>query len=315
MFEHSRREFLVGSATAGLAALGSGVARAAAAADGKPLDMAIAKWSGEKNLDAEHVDLAAGKMVQQAIAAMGGMGRFVKRGDVVWVKPNIGWDRRPELAANTNPQIVARVIEMCFEAGAKVVKVGDNPVHAAQKTYFNSGIGPAAEKLGAKVVVLDKTRVRKTDIQGERVKQVALFPEILDCDLVINIPIVKHHVLAKLTMCMKNWMGIMENRPSFHQDMPTCLADLSRFMQPRARLSILDGIRVLTDHGPTGGKLEDVQVKMALAVGTDIIALDAWGTELIGRKPSEIATLVKGQATGLGKMDYRSLALRELAVS
>jgi len=316
MNKHSRREFMVGTAAAGLLALRPDfLLGAEQAASDKPAQMAIAKWAGEKDLTAEQIDQAAGKMVEKAIDALGGMKRFVKSGDVVWVKPNIGWDRKPETAANTNPEIVAKIIQMCLDAGAKEVKMGDNPVHDARKTYVTSGIAAAAEKAGAKVLFLDKSRFRKTAIQGERVKEIPIYPEILDCDLVINVPIVKHHVLAKLTMCMKNYMGVMERRDIFHQDLPTCITDISKFMQPRARLCILEGVRILTGHGPSGGNLADVQVKMTLAAGTDILALDAWGAELIGKKPKEIGTIVQGQERGLGTIDYRSLAPREIAVS
>ncbi len=312
MLKHSRREFLVGSA-AGMVALQSGLL--AGAADDRPADMSIAKWSGVQDLDNAAIDKAAGKMAEKAVEALGGMKRFVKQGDVVWVKPNIGWDRRPEQAANTNPEIVAAIIRMCFDAGAKAVKVGDNPVHPASKTYETSGIAAAAKALGAKVVFLDRSRFRDTAIQGEKLKQIPIYPEIMDCDLVINVPVVKHHVLAKLTMCMKNYMGVVEQRQKFHQDLPTCITDITRFMLPRTRLNILDGVRILTAHGPSGGKMEDVRMKMTVAAGTDIVAMDAWGCEVIGKKPSEIGSVVKAQEAGLGKMDYHSLALREIAVS
>lgn len=317
MSQHSRREFLVGStAAAGMLALRPEALLGAAPPSGKPADMAIAKWSGAKDLANDQIDQAAGKMVQQAIEALGGMNRFVKRGDVVWVKPNIGWDRAPETAANTNPEMVRKIIQMCFDAGAKTVKVGDNPVHVAQKTYESSGIASVSRAAGARVVFLDKSRFRDTALpEAEKVKEIPVYPEILDADLVINVPVVKHHVLATLTMCMKNYMGVIENRRFFHQDLPTCIADISQFMQPKARLHILDGVRILTAHGPSGGKLEDVRTTMTVAAGTDIVALDAWGAELIGRKPEDIGSIVKGQERGLGKIDYRALAPRELAVS
>jgi len=317
MNKHSRREFVVGSAAAGVLALRPGALLSAAAAESaQPAEMAIAKWSGEKNLANEQIDQAAAKMVEQAIEALGGMKRFVKRGDVVWVKPNIGWDRAPETAANTNPEIVRKIIQMCFDAGAKTVKMGDNPVHVAQKTYESSGIAAVSKAAGARVVFLDKSRFRDMALpEAEKVKEIPVYPEILDADLVINVPVLKHHVLATLTMCMKNYMGVIENRRFFHQDLPTCITDISQFMKPKARLHILDGVRILTDHGPSGGKLEDVRTTMTLAAGTDIVALDAWGAELIGRKPADIGSIVKGQERGLGKIDYRALAPRELAVS
>jgi uncharacterized protein (DUF362 family) len=130
---------------------------------------------------------------------------------------------------------------------------------------------------------------------------------------VINVPVVKHHVLAKATMCMKNYMGVIDNRKSFHQNIPGCLVDLTRFMKPQ--ICILDAVRILKDHGPRGGNLEDVRTPLALAAGTDIVALDAWGSEVLGHKPTDIESVVQGAAAGLGKIDYRSLALQEIAVS
>jgi len=311
MCEHSRREFLIGTAAAGLLAARPDVLFGQAAA--KPADMAIAKWSGvQPAADAGMKNIAV-KLTEQAIEALGGMKRFVSRGDVVWVKPNIGWDRTPEQAANTNPDVVATLIRMCFDAGAKTVKVGDNPCDVAEKTYHASGIAEAARAAGAKVVFLDRTRFKDANIGGEQVKSIPVYPEIMETDLVINVPIAKHHRLAGLTLCMKNYMGVIEKRNTFHQAIAPSVADLTRFLKPR--LCLLDATRILQANGPKGGKLEDVETKLTLAAGTDIVALDAWGAEVMGKKPEEIGTIAKGQEYGLGKMDYRSLALRELAVS
>lgn len=308
----TRRDFIIGSA-AGAAVLGSrGLLAPTAAAAQQPADMTVARWSGQQNLSPQQLKQAAIKLTEQAIAGLGGLQRFVKRGDVVWVKPNIGWDRTPEQAANTNPDVVATLVKLCFDAGAKAVKVGDNPCDIAAKTYVSSGIAAAVKPLGAEVLFLDKTRFKETAIKGEKVKSIPIFPAILECDLVINVPIIKHHRLATSTLCMKNYMGVIEKRNVFHQDMPICLADLTRFMRPR--ICILDGIRILKNNGPKGGNLADVETKLALAAGTDIVALDAWGAELMGNKPSDIGAIVKGQEVGLGRIDYRSIA-KEIAVS
>ena len=311
MCEHSRREFLVGSAAAGLLALRPGLALAQAAE--KTPSMTIARWSGAKPAAEAAMKDAAVKLTERAIEALGGMKRFVSRGDVVWVKPNIGWDRTPEQAANTNPDVVATIIRMCFDAGAKAVKIGDNPCDVAEKTYAASGIAAAARQLGAKVVFLDPTRFKEAKIGGEQVKTIPVYPEIIETDLVINVPIVKHHRLAGLTMCMKNYMGVIDKRNTFHQAIAPSVADLTRFMKPE--LCVLDATRVLKANGPKGGKLEDVETKLMLAAGVDIVALDAWGAELVGKNPADIGTIAKGQEFGLGKIDYRSLAPRELAVS
>ena len=313
MRKHSRRDFMACSA-AGMLALGAKdlLAREGRAAE-KPADMSIARWTGAKDLTSPQIDQIAVKLTEKAIEAVGGLGRFVKRGDIVWVKPNIGWDRTPELAADTNPSVVATIVRLCFEAGAKTVKVGDNPCDLAAKTYHTSGIAAAVRPLGAKVIFLDRSRFRKTAIGGERVKSIPIYPEMFDCDLMVNVPIVKHHGLADATMCMKNYMGVIENRRSFHQDLPVCITDLTRFVKPR--ICVMDAVRILTAHGPKGGNPKDVKVKATVAAGVDIVALDALGAELLGRKPDEIGTVVKGQEAGLGKMDYRSLAPREISVS
>lgn len=317
MTMHNRRDFLVHSAAAAsLLALRPDRLLAAAG----PADMAIARWAKAKELSqeqlkalpAEEFKAAAVKLTEKAIEAVGGLKRFVSRGSVVWIKPNIGWDRTPEQAANTNPDVVATVVRLCFEAGAKVVKVGDNPCDKVEKTYVTSGIPQAAKSAGAEILMLDRTRFKETAVNGERVKSIPIFPGIMECDLVINIPVVKHHVLATGTLCMKNYMGVIENRRFFHQDIPTCLADITRFMKPR--ICILDATRVLMAHGPKGGKLEDVQVKGTVAAGVDIVALDSLGAELLGKTRADVHSIAKGEAAGLGKADYRSLSPAEITI-
>lgn len=313
----TRRNFLVSSAAAaGALALGSGRLMAAEA----PRDMVIARWGRAKELSQEQLKALPAKefqamsvkLTEKAIEAMGGLKRFVGRGSVVWVKPNIGWDRSPEQAANTNPDVVATIVRLCFEAGAKTVKVGDNPCDLPPKAYASSGIPDAVRDLGAEVVTMDRTRFRETAVKGDRVKTIPIFPGILEADLVINIPIVKHHVLATGTLCMKNYMGVIENRQFFHQDIPACLVDITRFMKPK--ICVLDGTRVLLNHGPKGGNLEDVAVKATVAVGTDIVALDSFGAELLGKGRAEVKSVLAGEKAGLGKADYQSLALEEITV-
>ena len=308
---HSRRDFIVSSAAA--ASVMAVRPDQVFADDNKPADMTITRWSGAAPTSNAEIDKIAGQLTVKAIEGLGGMKRFVKSGMKVWVKPNIGWDRTPEYAANTNPEVVAAIVRMCLEAGAKSVTVGDNTCNVDRKCYVSSGIADAATKAGAEVVFLDPSRFKETAINGEHLKSIPIFPAILESDLVINVPIVKHHVLAKATMCMKNYMGVIDNRKAFHQNIPGCLVDLTRFLKPQ--ICILDAVRILKDHGPRGGKLEDVETKLTLAAGVDIVALDAWGAEVLGHKPTDIESVVQGAQGGLGKIDYRSLALREIAVS
>jgi uncharacterized protein (DUF362 family) len=310
----SRRDFMVHSAAGAVALASHGLLTKStiAAESAAPAKMAIAKWSGAADLNPRQIKEAAVKLTEKAIEGVGGLRQFVGNGATVWIKPNIGWDRVPETAANTNPDVVATLIRLALDAGAKTVKVGDNPCNIAQKSYASSGIAAAAKQLGAEVVFLDKSRFKDTEIKGERIKSIPMYPEILDCDLVINVPVIKHHMMSGLTMCMKNYMGVIEKRPTIHQDFGTCLSDLTRFMKPR--ISVLDAVRVLKTHGPVGGNLADVDLKLTVAAGTDVVALDAWGAELMGKKPTDIASVKKGAEVGLGTIDYKSFAT-ELAVS
>jgi len=309
----SRRDFLKHTALAsgglaGLASVGSAVAQDA------PAQMCIARWKGPVGEGPDAMKTVATKLTEQAVATVGGMGKFVKRGDVVWVKPNMAWDRAPEFAANTNPDVVATLVRLCLEAGAKEVKVGDFTCNEAKKSYPNSGIEAAAKAAGATVVYLDEGRFKDVELKGERLDKWPLYPEIIESDVVINCPIVKDHSIARATVCMKNYMGVIGgNRGQWHQALAECLCDITAFMKPP--VCILDATRILTGNGPTGGNLDDVKIMNTVAAGTDIVALDAFGAELLGRKIDEVKSLAAGQARGLGKIDYRSLALRELEVA
>jgi len=275
--------------------------------------MAIARWAGAPVEDEKLQSLAV-KLTEQSINELGGMGRFVSRGDVVWVKPNMGWNRRPALAANTNPDVVATLVRLCLEAGAKKVKVGDNTCHDASQCYRNSGIAEAVRDAGGTIVHLDERRFRDVEIGGKRLPKWPLYPEVIEADLVINVPIAKHHGLSGISLAMKNYMGIIGGRRNvWHQDLSACLCDITAFMKPR--LTVLDAVRVLTANGPQGGNRGDVKRMDTVAAGTDIVALDAFGAELLGHDPSRAETVVAGHEAGLGQLDYRKLALKEVGVS
>ncbi len=310
MSSTTRRDFLKATAAAGGAVA---LAPLTANAQGDSnLQMAIARWKGAPVAEAG-VGAMARSLTEQAVTALGGMGRFVAKGDVVWVKPNIGWDRTPEQAANTNPDVVATVVRLCLEAGAKQVKVGDFTCNEAKQSYPNSGIESAVKAAGGDIVYLDPARFREVALKGKKLDLWPVYHEVLDADFVINVPIAKHHGQTTVTLCMKNYMGIVDNRQVFHQDLPTCIADITRFMAPK--LCVLDAVRILTAHGPTGGDLADVKRMDTVAAGTDIVALDAFGCELLGHKPQDIGTVVAGDREGLGTMDYRSLRLKEIDVA
>jgi uncharacterized protein (DUF362 family) len=303
----TRRDFLKTSALIGgglMTADFAALTRAALGAETLPA-MSIARWD-EAALAGADLTAAAVGLTEAAIASLGGMDRFVNKGDTVWVKPNIGWNRRPELAANTNPDVVGTLVRLCKEAGAKTVKVGDHPCHPARQAYRNSGISEAAEAAGGKMVYLDKKRFKDMQLGGEYLDKWPIYLEVAEADLVINVPILKHHGLTKCSMGMKNYMGVIGgNRSTWHQNMEACVADVTQFMKPK--LTVLDAVRVLTDHGPQGGDPEDVEVRGIVAAGTDIVALDSFGASLLGHNPADIGYVAAAANRGLGTLDFASL--------
>ena len=250
--------------------------------------------------------MAATRLTAAAIDGLGGMTRFVSKGDVVWIKPNIGWNRRPELAATTNPDVVGTLTRLCLDSGAKEVKVGDHPCHPARQCYRNSGIEGRVEAVGGRMVYLDSKRFRDMKIGGEFLDSWPLYVEIVEADLVINVPVLKHHGLTRLSIAMKNYMGVIGgNRGAWHQNMEACLPDITEFMRPR--LTVIDAVRVLKRHGPQGGDPDDVEVRGVVAAGTDVVALDAFASTLMGSDPRSIRTVAAADQRGLGAMDFRSL--------
>jgi uncharacterized protein (DUF362 family) len=252
-------------------------------------------------------------LIKSALDAFGGMKKFISRGDIVVIKPNIGWDRTPEQAGNTNPDVVAAVIKLCFEAGAKKVKVFDRPVNDPRRCYVQSGIAPAASALGAQVDFVDDRKFRDMIINGEALKNWPLYTELFEADKVINIPIAKHHGLAKLTLSMKNWMGVMGgSRRQIHQKLDESLVDLSMKIKPT--LTILDAVRILVANGPQGGSLEDVRKLDTIVAGTDPVAVDSYGATLFGMKGSDLGYVTLGHKRGLGQMDLNKLKIRSVKV-
>jgi uncharacterized protein (DUF362 family) len=253
-----------------------------------------------------------GKITRAAVDALGGMKKFISRGDVVVVKPNIGWDRLPEQAATTNPEVVATIVLMCFEAGAKKVKVFDRTVNDPRRCYVQSGIFQAAKNAGAEVSYIDERRFKDTAINGIVLKKWPLYEDILNADKVINLPIAKHHSLSKLTMSMKNWMGIMGgSRSQIHQRIDESLVDVSRAVRPA--LTILDAVRILTRNGPQGGNPADVKRLDTVVVGVDQVAVDSYGATLFGLKGSDLGYVKIADKIGMGTMDLLKVRIRKVS--
>jgi uncharacterized protein (DUF362 family) len=248
-----------------------------------------------------------GKITRDAITAVGGMKRFVKPGDVVVVKPNMGWDRTPEQAANTNPQVVKAVVEEALKAGAKKVKVFDRTCNDERRCYVNSGIQTALKGLNnVDVRFIENERFKKVTLNGEALKEWDLYGEALSANVLINVPVAKHHQLTGLTLGLKNIMGVMGgDRGKLHKQIEPALADVNAVL--RSHLTVIDATRILTNHGPQGGDLADVKVMNTVIASTDIVAADAYATTLFGMKPSDIGVTVAAARRGLGEMDLKKV--------
>ncbi len=299
----SRREFLALCAAAG-AALKLGPFQLEGLAASGPA-LSIAHFRSSPTAPDAIADEAR-RLTREAVIGLGGMSRFVNRGDVVWVKPNIGWNRQPEQAATTNPDVVATVVSLCYEAGARKVIVSDNSCNSASASFARSGIQQAAQKAGADCFILDERRYRKTALNGKALSSWEVYGDVLGVNKLINVPIVKHHGLCRATLGMKNLMGVMGGeRNRFHQDLNNTLVDLAVFLKPT--LVVMDAVRVLTANGPVGGNLADVKRRDTVAASTDQVAIDAFGATLLGLKPQDIGYVVEAHARRLGTMDFESL--------
>ena len=250
---------------------------------------------------AEGKDYAA--ITKNVLAAVGGIQAFVKKGDTVLVKPNMGWDRRPDFAATTHPVVIKTITEECLRVGAKKVKVFDNPCNDMRRCYENSGIQAALRGMrDVEVKFMEDERYKNTKINGAFLKEWELYDEALSANVIINTPIAKHHGLTRLTLGLKNMMGITGgNRGYFHRNMEDALCDLHSFV--KCQLTLIDATRILTDHGPQGGSLKDVKVLNKVIACADVVAADAFATTLFGLKPEEISTTVAAHKRGLGEIN------------
>ncbi|RYE87353.1 MAG: DUF362 domain-containing protein [Myxococcales bacterium] len=250
-------------------------------------------------------------LTRAAIDALGGMKRFISRGDIVVVKPNIGWDRMPLHAANTNPEVVATVVQMAYEAGAKNVVVTDASCNDPNRCFQRSGIWRAAYAKGAEIIVPAEHRFRGMRLKGEVLDDWPVYTPLVQADKLINVPVAKHHNLAKYTGAMKNWYGALGGRRNrLHQSIDLSVADLATFMRPT--LTVLDATRILLRNGPQGGNVDDTRVLNQVIASIDQVAVDAYGCGLIGQKRENIGYLKMGQERGLGTMAWESLRVREV---
>ncbi|MDD4922952.1 MAG: DUF362 domain-containing protein [Bacteroidales bacterium] len=308
-----RRDFLRTAALTGIAStikLGDG------------MDLMAQKVS-KKTTGCDLVAVMGGEpaaMFKKAIAELGGIGKFVKKGDRVTIKPNIGWDRTPELAGNTNPQLIGEITRQCLKAGAKEVTVFDHTCNEWRKCYANSGIEEEVKTAGGKMMPgNEESYYREISLpRAIKLKTTKVHSAILDCDVWINVPILKNHGGAKMTIAMKNHMGIVWDRGYFHKnDLQQCIADICTLNKP-AVLNVVDAYRVLKSNGPQGRSASDVVTPKALFVSTDIIAVDTASTKFFNQivtMPLEsVKHISNGAELNLGTMDIDKLKVKRINI-
>jgi len=256
---------------------------------------------------------SASHMFDKGIAALGGMKQFVSKGQTVVVKPNIGWDRTPEMGANTNPELVGRIVEHCLEAGASRVYVFDHTCDEWRACYRNSGIEKAASDAGASVVPANSERYYQ-DVEipkGRRLTAAKEHELILESDVLINVPILKHHGGSSITVSMKNLMGNVWDRRFYHRNnLHQCITDYTTYRQPD--LNVVDAYRVMMRNGPRGVSVEDVVTMEAQVISTDIVAADAASSLMFGLQPTEVGHIRLGEEMGIGTMQLDNLNISRL---
>ncbi len=256
------------------------------------------------------------ELVRRAMTALGGMEKFVPSGANVIIKPNICVAHRTyEYAATTNPWVVGALVKMCFEAGAASVRVMDNPFNGTQQqAYEMSGIKEQVEAAGGEMAYMLPYLYVETSIPNAvMLKKTAVYEDILKADVLINVPIAKQHSsTARLTLGMKNLMGVVLDRAALHADLGQCIADLNALVRPQ--LNIIDAVNILTAYGPTGGSLSYVKKLDTLIASPDIVAADSYAASLFEMKPEDLPYIVAGMAMGLGRSDLQNLKIEQISL-
>lgn len=252
------------------------------------------------------------ELVQAALAELGGISSFISNGDVVVVKPNIGWDRAPQFAATTNPDLVQEIIKQCFNAGAKTVKIFDHTCNNPRRCYRSSLIEKKAKAVGANVLHIRKGKFKNISIKdGELIKEWPIYSEYLEADKIINVPIAKHHSLCHVTLGLKNLMGVMGgNRGSIHTNFDRKIIDIDRQILPH--LTIIDAYRILTRNGPIGGNLADVKLKKSIIASSCTVSADFIALNLFSHKLEEVKHLNNAVSAGLNRFDLKNLNLKKV---
>lgn len=310
----SRRDFLKLS---GLTLAGATLAATGCSA--QPAATASPRQSSQPSGSQAYLAIARGAepaaIVQAALAALGGIERFVKSGSDVVIKPNICVDyHTPEYAVTTNPDVVAALVTLALGAGAKRVRVMDMPFGGTPvSAYAISGIEAAVKAAGGEMEVMSPVKFARFNIpDGKSIQSWEFYRDIIEADVLINVPIAKHHSLARLTLGAKNLIGAVTNPNQIHQSLAQRIADLASLIRPT--LTVVDAYRILKDHGPTGGSLNDVEEAHTIIASHDLVAADAYGATLFGRTGEDVPFVKKCAEMGLGTLDLGSVKVEEVNV-
>ena len=259
-------------------------------------------------------------MLDKALEALGGIGKFVKKGQKVVIKPNIGWDRAPEMAGNTNPELVAALVKKCLGAGAQKVTVFDHTCDNWQKCYETSGISDAVKKAGGIMMPgNDEKYYKEVAIPGGvTLKNAKIHESLIEADVWINVPVLKNHGGAKLTCAMKNYMGIVWDRHYFHSnDLQQCIADICTWNK-KPVLNIVDAYRIMHKNGPQGKSLSDVAQLKTLIASTNIVATDTAALRFFNQVEkldiSAVGHIGKGEALKLGTSNLDKLTIKRIKI-
>lgn len=310
-----RRHFITavggGILSLGLAGCGMKIPWKTAGSDGGGTQKTLKTASTVSGYDKGKLVIAEGtepnSLIEKGFQALGGIGALVHKGSTVVIKPNFSVPRKPEEAATTNPLLVAAVVKQCLAAGAKEVKVIDYPFTSPPVCLENSGIKKAVEAVGGKVFTTNTQNFYTSVDTGGKILQTALFSQdVLSADVLINFPILKHHNTTKITMGLKNMMGLVWDRGYFHKtDLNQTIAELAAFCKPN--LTILDATRGITDNGPVGpGTIREWN---QVVFGVDPVAVDTYGATLFGLSPTEVDYLSAAARLGAGEMDLQKLTV------
>ena len=249
-------------------------------------------------------------LIEKGFAALGGIGALVPKGSTVVLKPNFSVARKPEEAATTNPQLIAAVVKQCLAAGAREVKVIDYPFQSPVVCLTNSGIKAAVEAAGGKAYAINsQSFYTQVDTGGKTLKTVLFSKDVLSADVFINFPILKHHSMTKLTLGLKNMMGLVWDRGYFHStDLIQCIAELAFFRKPH--LTIVDATRGIANNGPMGpGTIREWN---QVIFGVDPVAVDTYAATLFGHKATDIEYITAAAKLGVGEMDLQKLTVMKV---